>query len=161
MNQQRLFDIIRTSPIAVELTEEQCMALAKIVEVRELKDGEVLIREGHMDHSVHVVTSGQLAVVKDSDGGGHETLHVLKAGEMAGAMGFIDGLEHSATLSSVGETEVFSLSRDKFESMLKTDPVLVYRVMRSIIRGVHIIVRRMNNQYVQLTNYITKQRWRY
>ena len=161
MNQQRLFDIIRTSPIAVELTEEQCMALANIVEVRELKDGEVLIREGHMDNSVHVVTSGQLAVVKDSDGGGHETLHVLKAGEMAGAMGFIDGLEHSATLSSVGETEVFSLSRDNFESMLKTDPVLVYRVMRSIIRGVHIIVRRMNNQYVQLTNYITKQRGRY
>jgi len=161
MNQQRLFDIIRTSPIAVELTDEQCMALANIVEVRELKDGEVLIREGHMDNSVHVVTSGQLAVVKDSDGGGHETLHVLKAGEMAGDMGFIDGLEHSATLSSVGETEVFSLSRDNFESMLKTDPVLVYRVMRSIIRGVHIIVRRMNNQYVQLTNYITKQRGRY
>lgn len=160
MHAQRLYDAVRTSPFAVELTEEQCMALVKIAEIRQLKDGEILISEGHMDNSVHVVISGQLAVVKDSDGG-HETLHVLKTGEMAGAMGFIDGLEHSATLTSVGDTEVFSLSRDRFESLLKTDPLLVYRVMRSIIRGVHTIVRRMNNQYVQMTNYITKQRGRY
>lgn len=161
MNQQRLFDLVRVSPFAVELTEAQCMTLANIVEIRQLKDGEVLLSEGHMDNSVHVVISGQLAVVKSSEGGSHETLHVLKSGEMAGAMGFIDGLEHSATLSSVGDTEVFSLSRDKFESLLKTDPLLVYRVMRSIIRGIHTIVRRMNNQYVQMTNYITKQRGRY
>ena len=161
MNQQRLFDLVRVSPFAVELTEAQCMTLAGIAEIRQLKDAEVLLTEGHMDNSVHVVISGQLAVVKDSEGGGHETLHVLKTGEMAGAMGFIDGLEHSATLRSVGDTEVFSLSRDKFESLLKSDPLLVYRVMRSIIRGVHTIVRRMNNQYVQMTNYITKQRGRY
>ncbi len=161
MNQQRLFDLVRASPFAVELTEDQCMTLAGIVEIRELKDGEVLLTEGHMDNSVHVVVTGQLAVIKASDGSGHETLHVLKSGEMAGAMGFIDGLEHSATLSSVGDTEIFSLSRDKFESLLKTDPLLVYRVMRSIIRGIHTIVRRMNNQYVQMTNYITKQRGRY
>jgi CRP/FNR family transcriptional regulator, cyclic AMP receptor protein len=38
---------------------------------------------------------------------------------------------------------------------------LVYRVMRAIMRSVHAIVRRMNNQYVQMTNYITKQRGRY
>jgi CRP/FNR family cyclic AMP-dependent transcriptional regulator len=161
MNDQGLFDVVRASPFAVELTEDQCKTLVKIVEIRKLKDGEILLSEGHMDNSVHVVISGQLAVIKDSDGGGHETLHVLKSGEMAGAMGFIDGLEHSATLSSVGDTEIFSLSRDKFESLLKTDPLLVYRVMRSIIRGIHTIVRRMNNQYVQMTNYITKQRGRY
>jgi CRP/FNR family cyclic AMP-dependent transcriptional regulator len=161
MNDQGLFDVVRASPFAVELTEDQCKTLVKIVEIRKLKDGEILLSEGHMDNSVHVVISGQLAVIKDSDGGGHENMHVLKSGEMAGAMGFIDGLEHSATLSSVGDTEIFSLSRDKFESLLKTDPLLVYRVMRSIIRGIHTIVRRMNNQYVQMTNYITKQRGRY
>lgn len=161
MNEQQLFDVVRTSPFAVELTEEQCRTLAGIVEIRKLKNDEILLSEGHMDNSVHVVISGQLAVVKASEGGSHETLHVLKSGEMAGAMGFIDGLEHSATLTSVGDTEIFSLSRDKFESLLKTDPLLVYRVMRSIIRGIHTIVRRMNNQYVQMTNYITKQRGRY
>lgn len=161
MSDQRLFDLVRVSPLAVELTEEQCMTLANIAEICRLKDQEILLTEGHMDNRVHVVISGQLAVVKDSEGGDHETLHVLKSGEMAGAMGFIDGLEHSATLRSVGDTEIFSLSRDKFESLLKSDPLLVYRVMRSIIRGVHTIVRRMNNQYVQMTNYITKQRGRY
>ena len=39
--------------------------------------------------------------------------------------------------------------------------LLVYRVMRAIMREVHGILRRMNVQYVELTNYITKQHGRY
>jgi len=114
-----------------------------------------------MDHRVHVIIEGMVAVIKESGAGDEELLHVLKPQELAGAMGFIDGLEHSATLRSVGESKVYSLERDKFESLLASDPVLVYRVMRAIIRCVHSIVRRMNSQYVELTNYITKQRGRY
>jgi len=38
---------------------------------------------------------------------------------------------------------------------------LVYQVMRSIMRTVHRILRGMNAQYVELTNYISKQHGRY
>ncbi len=161
MGDQVKYDILRSSPFAVELTDEQCKELAKVIETRRLKDGEVLIQEGHSDNSLHVIMSGMLAVVKESGGGESTTLHILKVGDLAGALGFIDGLEHSATLTSIGDTEVFTLRRESFEALLNTDPLIVYRVMRSIVRSVHAIVRRMNNQYVELTNYISKQHGRY
>ncbi|NJN48029.1 MAG: cyclic nucleotide-binding domain-containing protein, partial [Candidatus Competibacteraceae bacterium] len=82
-------------------------------------------------------------------------------GDMAGELGFIDGLEHSAALRALGDCEVLSLEREKFESLLHTDPELVYKVMRTIVRAVHSIVRRMNAQYVEMTNYIFKQHGRY
>ncbi|MFZ5594108.1 MAG: cyclic nucleotide-binding domain-containing protein [Pseudomonadota bacterium] len=161
MDEQEKFDILRSSPFAVELTDGQCRELARVIKVRKLKDGEVLIQDGRSDNSLHVVINGMLAVIKESGAGETTTLHIIKIGDLAGAMGFIDGLEHSATLSSIGDSEVFTLQRDAFESLLHKDPALVYRVMRSIVRSVHAIIRRMNNQYVELTNYISKQHGRY
>lgn len=161
MTEQEKYDILHASPFAAELTDAQCRELSKIISVHSLKEGEVLIKEGHSDNSLYVVISGMLAVMKDSGAGEAITLHILKSGDLAGALGFIDGMEHSATLSSIGNTELFSLQRDAFEGLIATDPVIVYRVMRSIVRAVHGIVRRMNNQYVELTNYINKQHGRY
>jgi CRP-like cAMP-binding protein len=156
-----LKEAIRRSPLAVELTDEQSAVLSELVTSRRLQSDEVLIQEGRIDNSLHVVVKGMLAVTKETGGGEWVHIHILRDGDLAGELGFLDGLEHSATLRSIGETEVFSLTRDKLESLLQTHPVIVYRVMRAIIRAVHSIVRRMNTQYVELTNYITKQHGRY
>lgn len=155
------YDLLRGSTLAVELTDSQCKILADVIYTRILIDGDVLIKEGSVDNSLHVIIHGQLAVIKETGVDLGETLTILKPGELAGAMGFIDGLDHSATLRSIGETRVFSLERDKFEQLLDTHPMIVYRVMRAITRSIHAIVRRMNTQYVEMTNYITKQRGRY
>lgn len=155
------YELLRGTTLAVELTDTQCKILSEIIYTRTLADGDVLIKEGSVDNSLHVIIQGELAVTKETGADGGETLTILKPGELAGAMGFIDGLDHSATLRSIGETHIFSLERDKFESLLDTHPVIVYRVMRAITRSIHAIVRRMNTQYVELTNYITKQRGRY
>lgn len=154
------YDVLKATPLAAELTDEQCRVLASVMTVRHLTHGELLIREGYCDDSLHLVTDGGLAVVKTC-GGSEEQLTVLKRGSLAGAMGFIDGQEHTASLRSLGDSEIYSLERHKLEALIKTQPLTVYMVMRAIVRAVHSIVRNMNNQYVELTNYITRQRGRY
>ncbi len=161
MSSKEKFQIVRLSPLAEELSNEQCSILADIIEVRQLKDDESLIHEGERDNSLYVVIKGKLAVTKDSSGGEKLTLHILKEGDLAGAMGFVDGAEHSATLVSLGESEVFSLDRAKLEALLDDHGALVYQVMRSIIRSVHTILRRMNTQHVELNNYINRQHGRF
>ena len=47
-NQDRL-DVLRQSKLAAELTEEQCCVLADLVALRDLKDGDVLVKEGESD----------------------------------------------------------------------------------------------------------------
>jgi CRP-like cAMP-binding protein len=86
---------------------------------------------------------------------------VLKTGDLAGELGFIDGQPHSASLRSIGPTEIFILERSQFESLLESHPKVIYAVMRTILRTVHAILRRMNLQYIELSNYITKQHGRY
>jgi CRP/FNR family cyclic AMP-dependent transcriptional regulator len=149
------------SVINRELNDDECVIVGHLGEFRELKDNETLIEEGKVDNQLHVLIEGHLAVMRHTADGDWVTLHVLKPGELAGELGFIDGQPHSATLRAMGPSKVFSLKREKFESLINTKPDLVYRFMRAILRGVHATLHRMNAQHIELTNYITKEHGRY
>jgi len=155
------YEKVRNSPLAMELSDEQSAILAKLVVNRGLKDAEVLIKEGDVSSDLHVIVSGSLAVTRDSGSGEWIVLHVLRPHDLAGELGFLDNLEHSATLRAIGPTEIFSLKRDRLEELLNTQPRIVYFVMRAIVREIHGILRRMNIQHVELSNYISKQHGRY
>ncbi|KAF0102451.1 MAG: cyclic nucleotide-binding domain-containing protein [Betaproteobacteria bacterium] len=159
MNDQQCF--ILGSVLGKDLTGDECALFKDLGEIRELKDGDILIEEGKVDNRLHLVVDGNLAVSRKTGGEEWVILHVLRRGELAGELGFIDGEPHSATLRAVGPARVFSLERDHFESLLESKPLLVYRVMRAILRGVHNTLRRMNVQQMEMTNYITRQHGRY
>lgn len=154
-------DLLQHSALIGDLTAAQCAELSELTRVRELENGEVLIEQGRTDETLHIIGQGVLAVERRTAGDEVVTLHVLKPGDLAGAMGFVDGTEHAATLRSVGRSLVVSLRREDLESVLERNPALVYAVMRGIVRSVHRILRDMNLQFVELSNYITKSHGRY
>ncbi len=149
------------SVLGKELRAEECTLCMGLGTVLDLADGELLIEEGAVDNSLHIVIDGNLAVTRKAAGGDWVTLHVLRRGELAGELGFIDGLEHSASLRAMGPTRVFSMTRARFDPLLETNPQLLFRIMRAIIRGVHNTLRRMNQQQIEMNNYITQQHGRY
>ncbi len=144
-----------------ELNDDECLVLGNLGSIREMQNEETLIEEGKVDNQLHVLLDGHLAVTRQVGESEWVTLHVLKAGELAGELGFIDGQPHSATLRAMGPTRIFSLEREKFETLINSHPDLVYRIMRAIVRGVHVTLRRMNVEQIELTNYITKEHGRY
>lgn len=154
-------EMVYSSPLIVEMNDEQKAILASLVTYRTLNDGDILIREGEASSELFVIVDGSLNVTRDTGKGEWVTLHVLRPRDLAGELGFLDNLEHSATLRAVGTTQLFSLRRDRLESLITTQPMIVYLVMRAVIREIHSILRRMNVQYVELTNYIGKQHGRY
>jgi CRP-like cAMP-binding protein len=161
MTKSKCYENVRSSPLAVELDDEQCEILAGLVEVRSLKDGEMLIREGEIGDELHIVVAGHVAVTRESGDGDWITLHTLRPRDFAGELGFLDDREHSASLRALGPVEIFSLKRERLERLIDSQPKLVYYVMRAIVREIHGILRRMNTQHVELSNYISKQHGRY
>jgi CRP-like cAMP-binding protein len=155
-------ELLRNSALAVELTGDQCGVLAELVSVRDLKDGEVLVKQGASDNRLFVIVSGALAVARQVEASEEwVTLHLLSKGDLAGELGFMDGRPHYAALRASGPTQVLCLEREKLESLLTREPVIVYRVMRAIFRVVHVILNRMAMQTSELTNYIYKVHGKY
>jgi CRP-like cAMP-binding protein len=161
MGTDSTIEIQQNSPLGTELEADEIKALAGVISITRLQANDILIKEGTTDDALHIVINGRLAATRNTGGDEYVTLHVLHDGDMAGAMGFIDGTEHSATLRALCDTQVYTLERSAFESLLENHPALVYKVMRSIIRSVHSTLMRMNRQFVEMNNYIMKEHGRY
>lgn len=159
-NRDRL-DVLSQSKLAAELTEEQCRVLSALVTLRDLKDGDVLVKEGESDNHLYAIVKGLLCVVKNAGSREEVTFFSIGAGDFADELSFMDGTKHYASLVARGDTRVLGLEREKLESLLATHPDIVYKVMRGIVRAVHQIQRRLSMQSVELTNYIYKLHGRY
>ena len=154
-------DALRSTRLAAELSDDELRLLAGLATLRDLKQGEVLADEGAVDNHLYAILSGTLGVVKSHGTPAEVTINTLSAGDFMNEMGFMDGSEAYASKVALGATRVLALEREKLESLIDAHPRIVYRVMRSIIRGVHEIQRRLSMQQAELSNYIYKQHGRY
>jgi CRP/FNR family cyclic AMP-dependent transcriptional regulator len=163
MTQAAILEGLSKSKLAIEMTEEQRKALAAVMTLRDLAPREVIVREGESDDHLYLVVSGGVAVVKASGGGSDDevTLNVIRPGEVVGELSFLDGATRYASLVALDGTRVIGLSRGALEGLLETNPQLVYRVMRAIVRVVHDLQRRLSMQTAELTNYLYKTHGRY
>ncbi len=149
------------SSLGAELSEAETGILNGLMRVQELADGDFLINEGKADDSLHVIMKGKLEVVKHAGADELASLAVLREGDMAGELSFIDGEVHTVGLRALCDTRVLTLARADFESVVDQNPQLVYKVMRAVARSAHKIVHRMNHEVIELMNYVFKQHGRY
>ncbi len=154
-------ELILNSSLGLEFSEEDAAIIAALMDERTLSDGDYLIEEGVSDDSLHVILDGKFEVVKKTGADETASLAVLREGEMAGELSFLDSEKHTVGLRALSDSRVASLPRKKFESIIDEHPQLVYRVMRAIARSTHRIVHRMNTDFIEMTNYIFKQHGRY
>jgi CRP-like cAMP-binding protein len=154
-------EALAATKLASELDERERNILADILTLRDLNEGEVLVREGSIDSRLYMIVRGALGVVKNAGSTGEVTFNVLTPGDFAGELSFLDNLERYASLVARGDARVLELEREKLEALLSTHPKIVYKVMRGIVRAVHQIQRRLAMQQAELTNYIYKQHGRY
>jgi CRP-like cAMP-binding protein len=161
MTDAAIVEGLSRSKIATELTPAQCETLAAAVSVRDLRQGDVLVREGDSDDHLYVVVNGSLGVIKAVGTENELTLNVMRPGDVVGELSFLDGATRFASLIAMADSRVLGLSRGDLEALLDRDPHLVYRVMRAIVRIVHDIQRRLSMQTAELTNYLYKTHGRY
>jgi CRP-like cAMP-binding protein len=161
MTEAAILEGVNASKLAVELNDDERRILAAAMSLRDLKQGEVLVREGSADDHLYVVVSGVLGVVKGSGMEEEVTLNAIRPGSMVGELSFLDGASRYASLVALSDTRVLGLSRADLEGLLDRHPKVVYHVMRAIVRVVHDIQRRLSMQTTELTNYLYKTHGRY
>ncbi len=158
-----VIDTLRTSTITEELSDAEVDILAGLFEVRDYKGGDIIVQPGDSQaDNLYILAHGDIEV-KIQSAEGAAIIHVLKPGDLAGMITFVGGeaSQVSATLYAVGDTKVLSLERQKFETLINSHPMIMYRVMRGLARNMHGIVRRMNTESAELSNYIYRTHGRY
>jgi len=159
-----IIQALRNSTLSEELRDSEIEHLASLITVRDYKAGDCIIEPGdtELTDSLLILGSGDVEATANT-GGEQMTLHLLQSGDLAGIIGFVGGnvMQISARTVAKTDSKVLVLERSRFESLLNSQPAIVYYVMRGITRYVHGIVRRMNTQSVEMNNYIHKTHGRY
>lgn len=153
-------ETIIDSSLGQELEKDECEILTRVMHVRPLGDGQILVREGDEDSRLFILTEGKLTVSSLNEGKDVD-VYTMKVGECAGTRAFVDLAARQATLRSVGESTVYTLAPHDFEALLDTHPRIVYKVMRGLFRLTHRNLMRMNTRSQELSNYVHKTGGRY
>ena len=154
------FEKIGNSAIGEELSFNECKVLADVMKAQHVADGETLICERGNEHTLFVLIEGELNVISEKDGK-ENVVYTMQPGEVAGTRAFVDRTPRKATLKAKGDATVYTLEPHDFESLLESQPRMLYKVMRSIFRITHRNLRRMNKETAQLENYISRSHGRY
>ncbi len=158
-----VMDTLRISTITEELSNAEVEIIEGLFEIQDYNSGDVIVQPGdEQPDNLYMLAHGDIEVRIES-GTEESIIHVLKPGDLAGIITFVGGAasDISATLYAVGKTKVLSMARVEFEKLINSHPMIVYKVMRGVVRNVHGIVRRVNSQSAELSNYIYRTHGRY
>ncbi len=155
------YKIVRNSTVGTELTEDKAKTLAARLGVRQLQDGELLVKEGEADQTLFILATGKLTVTSKDANGTDNLVYTMKEGECAGTRAFVELSPRKATLHAVGATTAYTLTPEDFETLLDEHPRLAFKVMRALFKVTHSNLSRMNQENKELSNYINKTQGRY
>lgn len=156
-----LLQAVSASTLAQDLSPQQAAVLAGVMREETHAAGTVLAREGTSDPKLYAIVSGTLGIIKGHDTADQQLLLTLNPGDLTHELGFLDGAERYASLVARSEVHVLVLERTALESLIDTQPRVVYGLLRAIVRTVHRVQKGLAVQASELTNYIVKQHGRY
>jgi CRP-like cAMP-binding protein len=156
-----VLEALRATSIARELDAVQAETLARLLDLRSWQRGDVIAQEGSVDDRMLVIVDGSVAVVRHRGTVDESLLVTLRAGDLAHELGFLDGTPRNASLVAAEPTRVLVLTRRSLESLIDSEPRILYAVMCAIVRAAHRVQARLSVQAIELMNYVVKQHGRY
>jgi PPM family protein phosphatase len=137
-------DVLANMPLFSRLTERELLRVMQAVEVREFKDGDVVIREGDKGDELFIVLDGHVRV-----GRGEQVLANLGPGEHVGEMALIRSVPRSATVTAVGEAEVIAIRRADFFEILRKEHEIAVKMLWQFLG---VLADRLDQTNSQLHN---------
>jgi CRP-like cAMP-binding protein len=135
-------EVLRTVPIFSELAEEDITSLARLASRKRYPKDTVVFFENEEGDFFFTILEGRIKVTILGDDGREVILSVLGPGDFFGEMALLDNEPRSATAIAVEESELLSLHRNDFQTVLNDNK----SITSALIRVLSARLRRANHQ---------------
>ncbi len=135
-------ELLRTVPIFSELTDSDITSLAKLSSRRRFPKDTVVFFENEEGDSFFMILEGRIKVTILGDDGREVILSMLGPGDFFGEMALLDNEPRSATAIAVEESELLSLHRTDFQTVLTDNR----SITTALIKILTARLRRANHQ---------------
>ena len=135
-------ELLRTVPIFAELSDPDIASLSRLATRRRYPKDTVVFFENEEGDFFFTITEGRIKVTILGDDGREVILSVLGPGDFFGEMALLDNEPRSATAIAVEESELLSLHRNDFQSVLSDNR----SITTGLIKVLTARLRRANHQ---------------
>lgn len=137
------------------LSEHDLCDLAAQTSVEIYPPHHTIIEQGQIDSTLYFLVRGYVNVLLPTPEG-EVFLTMLYPGEYFGEAGLFSDLPRSATVRSVGEVEVYSLSRESFEALMEHSPALVADMLHGMFREHTARLHRTSSEMVSRKTFFSR-----
>lgn len=121
---QRKREVLGQMPLFRPLDDRELRRVLQVTEVRSYTDGQVIIEEGDAGDSLYIVLSGKASVYHNN-----VLVKPLGTGEHFGEMALVRSQPRSATVRSVGSSEMLILRRAEFFEIIRSQPRIAVKLL--------------------------------
>ena len=138
--------IVRQAPLFEGLDEASASALLGMVTEISLTRGELLFREGDLDHRLFVIDCGKIKLGRGSSDGRENLLAVLGPGEMFGELSWFDPGPRTSSATAVSPSTLAMLDHDDLRMWMNERPEVASHLLQALARR----LRRTNSVIADL-----------
>jgi len=111
-------------PLFSELNEQELQSLLPHVQSKTFLKGSFICQEGEGGDSLFVISRGEVAIAKQTQGGREVWVRNLREGDFFGEFGFFVDQKRHATVKAMSECEILEISRNELNELIKIHPRL-------------------------------------
>jgi CRP/FNR family cyclic AMP-dependent transcriptional regulator len=135
-------ELLRTVPIFSELSDADIASLARLANRRRYPKDTVVFFENEEGDFFFMIVEGRIKVTILGDDGREVILSILGTGDFFGEMALLDNEPRSATAIAIEDSELVSLHRHDFQSVLSDNR----SIMSALIKILAARIRKANHQ---------------
>ncbi len=118
-------NLLRTSKLLLAVNPQERPALVERFETCVFEKGDKLIEEGKDTTGLHLIASGEVAVIGHEEGGESFVIATLPVGETVGEVALVLRRKANADVVAVHPTVTLHLPRDEFLGLVRDHPAIL------------------------------------
>ncbi|HTK95813.1 MAG TPA: cyclic nucleotide-binding domain-containing protein, partial [Terriglobales bacterium] len=130
--------------------EETLNALSACMEARSYKAGEKIFSRGESSDELYMIRRGMVRIILPLTGRTPYHLATFSRGDFFGEMAFLDNAPRSADAVASGETDVFVLSRARFDQIAGEHKKLGMTLLESLAKALAMRLRHTDREICAL-----------
>ncbi len=139
-------EVLARSGIFQGVDPEAAEALAKDMEVIDVRKGDVVFNEGEPGDSLYIIMSGKIKLGRRAADGRQNLIALIGPSDMLGELSLFDPGPRTATATAVIDSRVARLRKQALRPWLNNRPEIAEQLLRVLARR----LRRTNNALADL-----------
>jgi CRP-like cAMP-binding protein len=136
-------------PAFSTLGDDDLARIAEVTVPRTFQAGASVFREGDQSDTCYVVRSGRVRAVRKHTDGRSITLATFGPGEIFGELAIFDDEHRSATVETLGQTELIAILAGDMRRMLSEHPDIAVKLLGALSRRLRETNERLTRQSFQ------------